>query len=88
MLSAERQNNGVVCGGALQFEIKRAAKAFAQGQTPGAVEARAEAGVDDELHAAGFVKETFHDDGFLRRQGAERAVGIIKVSSQLQCAYG
>ena len=50
-------HDAVVRGGGLQLEIEGAAEALAQRQAPGAVDARAEGRVEDELHAAGFVEE-------------------------------
>ena len=57
MLLAERNHDAVVGGRRLQFEIERAAEALAQRQAPGAIDARAERRVQDELHAAAFVEE-------------------------------
>ena len=72
MLLAQRDDDAVVGGGGLQFEIERAAEALAQRQSPGAIDARSERRMDDELHAAGFVEEALGDDGRLRRQRAQR----------------
>src|ERR1700691_2309740 len=52
MLLAERKHDAIVGGGRLQFEIERAAEAFAQRQTPGAIDPRAERSMQNELHAA------------------------------------
>ncbi len=57
VLLAQRDDDAVIGGGGLQFEIERAAEALAQRQSPGAVDARAERRVDHELHAAAFVEE-------------------------------
>ena len=83
MLRAERKHDGVVSRGALQFEIEGAAKAFAQSQEAGAIQARAEWRMDDELHAAGFVEETLHDECVLRGQGAEGFVGGGEIIGEL-----
>src|SRR6185369_1061335 len=55
VLGAEREDDGVVGGGGLQFEVEGAAKSFAQRQAPGAVEPGPERGMDDQLHAARLV---------------------------------
>ena len=46
----------------LKFEIEFAAKSLAQRQSPGAIDAAAERGVDDQLHAARLVEEALEDD--------------------------
>ncbi len=56
----------------LELDVEAAAEALAQGQPPGAVEAAAERGMDDQLHAARFVEETLEDDALLGRH-ARRA---------------
>ena len=68
----ERQNNRIFRRRRLQLEIELAAKTFAQTQTPGAVDAAAIRRMDDQLHAAGFVEETFEHDRSLCRQTTER----------------
>ena len=54
---AQRQHDGVLGGRGLQLEVEGAAEFLAQAQAEGAVHARAERRVDDELHAAGLVEE-------------------------------
>src|ERR1700756_1772552 len=56
----------VVGGGGLQLKIKRPAKTFAQRQSPGLIDARPKRRVNDELHAAAFVKEASSDYRLLR----------------------
>ena len=63
VLLGERDVDAVVGGGGLQLEIERTAEALAQRETPGPIDARAERGVQDELHAAGFIEESFGDHG-------------------------
>src|SRR6266403_1109837 len=76
VLLAERNVQAVVSCGSLQFKIERAAETFAKRQPPGFVDARAERGVNDELHAAALIKEAFGDDCSLRGNCAEdRAAG-------------
>ena len=62
VLLAERDHDAVIGGGGLQLEVERPAEALAQRQSPGAIDARAERSVDDELHAAAFVEEALGDD--------------------------
>ena len=68
---AERQYDRVLGRRRLQFEVERAAEALAQRETEGAVDARAEGRMDDELHAARLVEEALEDQRVLRRQAAE-----------------
>ena len=79
MRRRQRQHDIVLGRRRLQFEIELAAEALAQRQAPGAIDAAAERRMDDELHAARFVEEAFHDDRVLGRQAAEgrRAGGEI-----------
>ena len=63
VLLGERDVDAVVGCGGLQFEVERAAEALAEREAPGFVDAAAEGGVDDELHAAAFVEEALGDDG-------------------------
>ena len=65
-VSPERQHDGVFGGRGLQLEVEGAAEFLAQRQAEGAVDARAERRMDDELHAAGLVEEA------LEHQGIER----------------
>ena len=83
MLSAERQNNGVVGCGALQFEIERAAEAFAQGEAPRAIQPGAKRRMNDELHAARLIEESLHGELLLRRESAERPVTGAEVFGEL-----
>src|SRR5262249_8291778 len=83
MLRAQGQDDRVIGRGGLQFEIKRAAKAFAEGQAPGAVETRAKRRMDDELHAAGLIKEPLEHEGLLRREHAQRPVTVEEVLGEL-----
>ena len=79
----EREHDVVLGSGGLQLEIELAAKAFAQRQTPGAIDAAAIGRMDDELHAARFIEEALQHDGILRRQAAERRVRRSEIFDQL-----
>ena len=65
MLLGQRDVQSVVGRRRLQFEVEGAAEALAQRQSPGLVDASAKRRVNDELHAAGFIEETFGDDRLL-----------------------
>ncbi|MBV6412664.1 MAG: hypothetical protein OMOMHJEC_00447 [Xanthomonadales bacterium] len=79
----QRQHDRIVGRGRLQLEVEAPAEALAQRQAPGAVEARAEGRVDDQLGAAGLVEETLHDEVLLRRQGTERGLRGRQVIGEL-----
>src|SRR5689334_10207638 len=63
MLFAERDADSVVGSRRLQFEIEALAEALAQGKAPCAVDARSERRVQDELHSARFIEESFRHHG-------------------------
>ena len=83
MLRSERNHDRVVGGRGLQLEIERSAKTFAQRESPGAIDSIAKWRMQDQLHSAGFVKETFHHQGLLRRNCAERAISVCEVIGDL-----
>src|SRR6201999_2673437 len=66
MGGGQRQDDIVLGRRRLKLEIELAAEALAQGEAPGPVDAAAEGRMDDELHAARLVEETFEDDRVLR----------------------
>ena len=66
----QRQDDVVFGGRGLQLEVELAAKALAQCQTPGAIDAPAIGRMDDELHAADRVEEALEHDAVLGRQTA------------------
>ena len=79
----ERQHDRVLGGRRLQLEVEGAAEAFAQREPPGAVDAAAEGGVNDELHAAGFVEEALEDESLLGRERAERGAPRGEIVDEL-----
>ena len=83
MLLGERDVDAVVGGGGLQLEVEAAAEALAQREAPGLVDAAAEGGVEDELHAAAFVEEALGDDGGLGWDGAEDGAAGDDVGDEL-----
>src|SRR5205823_11412927 len=68
----KRKNNRILCRGCLQLKIERPAEAFAQRESPRAIQATAERRMNYDVRAAVLVKESFDDDLFLRRHRAER----------------
>ena len=83
---ADREHDGVVVGGGLQLEVEADAEALAQGEPPGAVDARAEGGVHDEMLVAGLIEEALEDDVRVRGDDAERHVRGVHVVEELRGA--
>ena len=83
MLLGERDVQAVVGGRRLQFEIEAAAKALAQRQSPGLVDASAKGRVDDQLHPAALVEKSFGDDRRLRGHIAQHRAAFEDVLNQL-----
>ena len=71
VLRAEREDEAVVIGGGLQFEIEGPAEPLSQRQSPGPVDPRAERGVDHHLHSARFVEEPFEEHSLSRGDQAD-----------------
>ena len=71
---------------ACSSKSKRTQEALAQGEPPGAVDARAEGGVHDEMLVAGFVEEALEDDIRVRGDDAERHVRGVHVVEELRGA--
>ena len=84
----QRQHDRVFGRRRLQLEVELSAETLAQRQAPGAVDAAAERRVDDELRAAGFIEETFDDDGLLGGQHADRRVLPREIVVQLPRSIG
>ena len=83
MRGGEREDDVVLGRRRLQLEIELAAKALAQRQAPGAVDAAAIGRMDDELHAADLVEKALEHDRLLRRQAGQRAMGRGEILGQL-----
>src|SRR6266516_4591126 len=83
MLRSERNHDRIIGGRGLQLEVERSAKTFSQGQPPGAIDSIAKWRMQDELHSARLVKETFHHQSLLRRNCAERAISVREVIGDL-----
>ena len=62
VLLGQSDVQSVVGGRGLQFEVEAAAETLAQRQSPGLVDASAEGRVDNQLHPAALVEESFGDD--------------------------
>src|SRR3979490_2890074 len=84
MCMSERQHDVIFGRGGLQFEIERPAETLAQGQSPRTIHAAAEGGMNDQLHAAGFVEETLENDRVEWGQAAERRAAGAQVLNDLQ----
>ena len=80
---AQREDDPLLVRGGLQLEIEAHAEALAQREAPGAVDARAEGRVDDELLPAGFVEEALEDDIGVGGHGSECVVSRAEVLEQL-----
>ena len=83
VLGAERDIDALVGCGGLQFEVESGAEALAEGESPGAVEAASERGVDDQLHAAGLVEEALGDEFLVGGDDAEHALALLDVGDDL-----
>jgi hypothetical protein len=83
VLLGQGDADSIVGGGGLQFEVEAAAEPFAESQAPGAIDARAEGSVNDELHASTLVKETLGDYGALGGNGSEDGAAFADVSGEL-----
>ena len=88
VLRPDGEEDRVVAGRRLELEVEANAEALAQGEAPGAVDARAEGGVDDELHAAGFVEEALEDDIGLGGDEADAVALGADVADDLFGAFG
>src|SRR3970040_2402782 len=67
----------------LELAVKTDAKAFAQREPPGAIDARAPGRMKNQLHAAGLVEETLGDNLILRRDSAEYLQRVGNVTNDL-----
>src|SRR5579863_2259572 len=67
VLLGKRDIQPVVGCGGLQFKVERTAEALAERESPSFIDTSAERRVDDQLHSAALIEETFGDDGLLRR---------------------
>ena len=76
VLLGERDVEAVIGGSRLEFEIETAAETFAQGQSPGLVDACAKRRMNDELHAAAFIEEALRDDRLLGGYGAQHGAAV------------
>ena len=88
VLLGEGDVDAVVGGGGLKLEVEAAAEALAQGEAPGLVDASAEGGVEDELHAAAVVEEAFGDDGGFGGDGSQDGAPGDDVGDELAGSGG
>src|SRR5262245_48798549 len=80
---SQRQNDVILSGRRLKFEVELAAEALAQCQAPGAIDTAAIRRVDYELHSARLIKEALENDGILLRQAAQSAIRGSQILDQL-----
>src|SRR5436305_1560636 len=83
MLRSERKYDGIVRRRCLQFEVERATEPLPQRQSPRSVDSAAERRVNDQLHAAGFIKKTFHHELLARGNHAQGLMARQKIVGQL-----
>ena len=83
MLFRERQHDAVIGSCGLQLKIERPAEAFAQRESPSAIDARAKRRVNHQLHAARFVKKSLRDDGLLRGHYAQNRAPCLNICDGL-----
>ena len=83
MRMSQRQHDMIFGGRRLQLEIECPAEPLAQRQSPRAIHAAAERGMDDHLHAAGFVEEALEYDRVEGGQAAERRPARTQVLAHL-----
>ena len=80
---AEREDDRLFVGGGLELEVEAHAEALAQRQSPGAVDRRAERGVDHQLLSARLVEEALEHDVDIGGHDAQRVVGRAQVFEHL-----
>ena len=80
---AERENDRLFGGCRLQLEIEAHAEALAQRQPPGAVDARAERRVNDQLLPARLVEEALEDHVRVGGHEPQRVLRAAEVFEQL-----
>ncbi len=83
VLLDQRDADAVIRRRGLQLAIEAHAKALAQRQSPGAIDPPAPGRMEDQLHAAGFVKEALGDNPLLGRHRAEHRECIRDIINDL-----
>ena len=83
MLCAERDHDGIVGSSSLQLKVEAAAETLTQSESPRAIDAIAEGGMQDELHPAGLIEESLHHERLLRGKCTEGFVNIRVVGGNL-----
>lgn len=79
MLVAEGENQPVIGGGSLEFEIESAAEALPEGEAPGSGDAGSERCMENKLHAPAFIEKAFGNDSLLRGQCAQFGCRVTDV---------
>ena len=85
---AEGDDDSLFVRGGLELEAEAAAEALSQRQSPGAVDSSAEGRVQDHLHPAALVEETFEHHALLRRDAAEHLLALRDVVRDLNRGLG
>ena len=83
MLRPQREQEPFLRRRGLKLEVELAAEALAQREAPGLVDAAPERRVQDQLHAARLVEESFEHERVLRRQNAERFPSLGEIRDRL-----
>ncbi len=83
VLLGQRDVETVVGGGRLQLKVEAAAKALAQSQAPGFVDASTEWRVDHQLHPATLVEEPLGDHRGLRGHSAQNRATLHDIFNGL-----
>lgn len=85
MTLAKRQDDPVVRGCGLKFEIKGHAEPFSERQSPGPVDAGTQRGMQNQLHPPGLVEEALGYNEFAGRHGTEDGLCLANVRDHLFC---
>ena len=83
MGGAEAEHDRIVGRRGLELEVELPAEALPEGEPPRAVHARAERGVQDEVHPARLVEKALDNEALLRGHDAQRALHVPQVVDEL-----
>ena len=84
VLRSEGQNDGFFVGCRLQFKTKSAAESFAEGQSPGPIDAAAKGRMNDKLHASALIKESLRYYAGLGWHGAQHLLAFLYIVHNLR----
>src|SRR4051812_34109835 len=77
------ENDRVLGGGSLEFEVELTAETFAQRESPGTIQTAAKRRVQDQLHTAAVVKEPLQHEILLRRHHAQNNLRSCEILNNL-----